>query len=144
MSHPITAVDAATLAAHLPVQREAILRVLAHAIPPAATDEPYVGQECVGLTDAWRALYTLVRSTLHQGEGNSCLVMGEPGCGKSLVRDSRLTPGSGVCASACGAARHIAASCAMDRETVGSFASHRQAVPGRYGQTAHGTRRHWT
>lgn len=93
---------------HLQEQRHAILSILSNALPPAADTEPYMGQECVGLGDAWRALYALVRSSVHEHEGNSCIVVGESGCGKSLLVESVL--------------RRIKAEC-HDKEQMGQHAS---------------------
>ncbi|WFD20960.1 origin recognition complex subunit 4 [Malassezia caprae] len=88
MRHPVAGLDPEIVAAHLPAQRAAIMRVLSLAIPPAASEEPYTGQECIGLGDAWRSLYTLVQASVREHEGNSCLVLGESGCGKSLLVES--------------------------------------------------------
>lgn len=85
MLHPVADVRPDEVAAHLPGQRAAMMRVLSHAMPPAAKEEPYSGQECIGLGEAWRALHALVQGTVRDHEGNSCLVVGESGCGKSLV-----------------------------------------------------------
>lgn len=70
--------------------KDAILNILSQALPPMADTRPYMGQECIGLGDAWRALYALVRSGVYEHVGNSCLVAGESGCGKSLLVDSVL------------------------------------------------------
>lgn len=86
MEHPVAGLHSDIVAAHLPAQRAAIMRVLSLSVPSAATEEPYTGQECIGLGDAWRSLYALVQSSVREHEGNSCLVLGESGCGKSLVR----------------------------------------------------------
>ena len=86
MQHPVAGVHHNVVAAYLPAQRAAMLRVLSLSVPPAATEEPYTGQECIGLGDAWRSLYALVQGSVRGHEGNSCLVLGESGCGKSLVR----------------------------------------------------------
>lgn len=72
-------------AAYIAERRGAALRTLAGAVPAAADEEPYTGQECIGLSEAWRALYALMHHTVCDGESNSGLVMGEHGCGKSLL-----------------------------------------------------------
>ena len=100
--------DDDTFQSHLKEQRHAILSILSNALPPAADTEPYMGQECVGLGDAWRALYALVRSSVHEHEGNSCIVVGESGCGKSLLVESVL--------------RRIKVEC-HDKEQMGQHAS---------------------
>jgi len=83
--------QAADPAAHLDTHKQAVLSILSHALPPMASDaQPYMGQECIGLGDAWRALYGLVRSSVYEHEGNSCLVAGESGCGKSVLVESVL------------------------------------------------------
>lgn len=66
--------------------RSAALRLLATALPDAADAQPYAGQECIGLEEPWAQLYALLHGTVDAQEGNSCLVLGEHGCGKSLVR----------------------------------------------------------
>lgn len=70
--------------------REAALAVLSTAPPPAADAQPYAGQECIGLEEPWVALYALLHGTVDAHEGNSCLLLGEHGCGKSLLVHSVL------------------------------------------------------
>lgn len=86
MQHPIDALDADALRENIPAQRAASLRILSTAMPPPAAEEPYAGQECVGLQEPWGALHALVSGVVTEKESNSCLVMGQSGCGKSLVR----------------------------------------------------------
>ncbi|WFC95802.1 origin recognition complex subunit 4 [Malassezia brasiliensis] len=70
--------------------REAALAILSTAPPPAADADPYAGQECIGLEEPWVALYALLHGTVDAQEGNSCLLLGEHGCGKSLLVHSVL------------------------------------------------------
>ncbi|WFD44208.1 origin recognition complex subunit 4 [Malassezia psittaci] len=73
-----------------PASREAALKILATVPPPAALVEPYAGQECIGLEEPWIALSALLHGTVDAQEGNSCLLVGEHGCGKSLIVHSVL------------------------------------------------------
>ncbi|PKI85475.1 hypothetical protein MVES_000110 [Malassezia vespertilionis] len=71
-------------------QKKRTLAVLSTAPPPPAACVPYHGQECIGLEDSWVSLYALLRGTIVGQEGNSCLLIGEHGCGKSLLMQSTL------------------------------------------------------
>lgn len=79
-------VSASERAEHVPKVRDRALHVLSTALPPAAPASPYSGQECIGLEAQWRALYSVLHGTMSAREGNSCLLVGGGGSGKSLVR----------------------------------------------------------
>lgn len=44
------------------------------------------GAECIGQRDVWKALHGLLSGSVKSGEGNSCLLIGQGGSGKSMVR----------------------------------------------------------
>lgn len=71
----------------LPEAKRRALSVLAGQLPPPGFDIHGApnGSECVGLEDQWMNLRATIRGTL-QGEGNSALIIGARGSGKSLVR----------------------------------------------------------
>ncbi|WFD36711.1 origin recognition complex subunit 4 [Malassezia cuniculi] len=76
--------------------RHKALRILAGALPDASSATPgaeattYCGQECIGLENEWKALHTLLGGSVMHGLGNSCMVVGANGCGKSLLVSSVL------------------------------------------------------
>lgn len=82
----LTSLAAPTLEEHMPGARHRVLSVLAGQLPPPGVDEHgrLDGSECVGLQDQWLNLRATVRGTL-SGEGNSALLIGARGSGKSLV-----------------------------------------------------------
>jgi outer membrane receptor protein involved in Fe transport len=77
----LTALPADVLEAHLPGARARVLQLLAGSLPPPRTQ----GAECVGLGKQWTDLRGALFSTVAMGEGNSALVIGTRGTGKSLV-----------------------------------------------------------
>ncbi|WFD32542.1 origin recognition complex subunit 4 [Malassezia sp. CBS 17886] len=89
-SSAVCAQPPAAVAACLPAQQARILQTLSTALPPATEDAPYCGQECIGLSEPWNLLYSLVQSTVQSQEGNSCLLVGAHGSGKSLLVQSVL------------------------------------------------------
>lgn len=114
--HPMARLSASERAEHVPKVRDRALHVLSTALPPAASATPYSGQECIGLEVQWRALYRVLHGTMSAREGNSCLLVGGGGSGKSLVRrriphpvltSSSCTRCSGAFARNSAAATHI-------------------------------------
>ena len=70
--------------------RRNALQTLAGEPPGAVAAEPYRGQECIGLGEQWSALHTLLSGSVLHGLGNSAMVVGANGCGKSLLVESVL------------------------------------------------------
>ncbi|UZJ53310.1 hypothetical protein CBS101457_002630 [Exobasidium rhododendri] len=91
LDSPLSLLDGETLSKYLPGARNRVLSVLAGQLPPSGLDkdDQYDGSECVGLQDQWQGLRSAVKGTL-QGEGNSALLVGSRGSGKSLLLDSVL------------------------------------------------------
>ena len=70
--------------------RSNALATLAGALPAPAPAHPYRGQECIGLEEQWMALYTLLSGSVIHGLGNSGMLVGANGSGKSLLVHSVL------------------------------------------------------
>lgn len=85
-SSAISSLTDSTLQLYLPKARRSVLSILAGQLPPSGFDDRgrHDGSECVGLQDQWMNLRAAVNGTL-QGEGNSALLVGSKGSGKSLV-----------------------------------------------------------
>lgn len=83
---PMHELDVEVLSRNLLVARKRILSVLGGELPPAGED----GSECLGLEEQWRTLHSTLRGTIRGQEGNSALLVGAPGSGKSLLLNSVL------------------------------------------------------
>lgn len=75
---------------HFMDARRNALATLAGAPPAPAPAQPYRGQECIGLEEQWTALYTLLSGSVIHGLGNSGMLVGANGSGKSLLVHSVL------------------------------------------------------
>lgn len=71
-----------TLQKHLPAAQSRVMSVLAGVLPPPGATE---GEECIGLAKQWSELRGTLSSTTSNKEGNSTLLIGARGVGKSLV-----------------------------------------------------------
>jgi len=82
----LSSLSESNLKQYLPDARNRVLSVLTGQLPPPSLDERgrHDGLECIGLQDQWLNLRAAIKGTL-QGEGNSVLLVGSKGCGKSLV-----------------------------------------------------------
>lgn len=83
---PLEALQESVLEDHLYEAQKRVLSIMTGRLPPPGLDKEkrFNGSECFGLQDQWMNLRATVKGTL-QGEGNSALLLGVPGCGKSLV-----------------------------------------------------------
>ncbi|PWN50679.1 hypothetical protein IE53DRAFT_387005 [Violaceomyces palustris] len=63
------------------------LEILSGQLPPNVRDR---GAECLGLEEEWKTLRNMLEATVKSKEGNSCLLVGARGCGKSLLVGSVL------------------------------------------------------
>ncbi|KZW04067.1 hypothetical protein EXIGLDRAFT_758368 [Exidia glandulosa HHB12029] len=68
----------------VPAQRAAVLRALRHP-PPTEGDENGWAQD-----DAFQSLRDLLDGTITRGEGNTCMLLGPKGCGKTRIVDRAL------------------------------------------------------
>lgn len=82
----LASLESATLERYLPIAKRRVLSVLAGQLPPAGIDKNgrHDGSECVAMDEQWLNLRATVRGTM-QGEGNSALLVGARGSGKSMV-----------------------------------------------------------
>lgn len=71
-----------TLEMCLPRAKREVLRVLAGGLPPTAHRD---GRECLGLEEQFASVRSALDGTVNAGEGNSVLLVGARGSGKSLV-----------------------------------------------------------
>ncbi|KAN0060195.1 origin recognition complex subunit 4 [Thecaphora frezii] len=67
-----------------------ILSLFAGRLPPCPPTLLPHGSECIGLEQQWSHLYTMLNASLTAREGNSCLLIGASGAGKSLLLESVL------------------------------------------------------
>lgn len=79
------------LSDHLPRARRRVLSVVSGQLPSPGYKKKgeYDGSECIGLGEQWRNLRATISSTM-QGEGNSAVLVGARGTGKSLLLKSVL------------------------------------------------------
>ncbi len=84
---------------HFPTQKRRCLATLAGDLPPprshhtgepASTAAASYAKACVGLSDEWHTLHTMLKATVTAQESNSALLIGAAGAGKSLLVDSVL------------------------------------------------------
>ncbi|EPQ29216.1 uncharacterized protein PFL1_03503 [Pseudozyma flocculosa PF-1] len=90
----LSALPLPVLQRHLPAQRDRCLAILSGRLPPVPTAddgslEP-PGSECIGHGEEWLHLYTMLNASVTAREGNSCLLIGSSGAGKSMLLDSVL------------------------------------------------------
>lgn len=76
----------------LDVQKRAILRALHHNAPKALYGNEYEESEDEAATNeiAFQQLMNVLTGTVNRGEGNSCLILGPRGSGKTSVSDTVL------------------------------------------------------
>ncbi|KAI3479240.1 hypothetical protein L1887_58671 [Cichorium endivia] len=84
---------------HFPSQKRRCLATLAGDLPPprsrhsgepASSADASYAKACVGLSDEWHTLHTMLKATVTAQESNSALLIGAAGAGKSLLVDSVL------------------------------------------------------
>jgi DNA replication protein DnaC len=83
---PLEALQESVRENHLHGAQKRVLSIMTGRLPPPGLDKEkrFNGSECIGLQDQWMNLRATVKGTI-QGEGNSALLVGVPGCGKTLV-----------------------------------------------------------